>query len=169
MPSWLTQPILNADKTKRMGTIYTYDGRKNIHNESYEMEIEELYGFKTDWNGNELDFNTIKDDIEEEIEDGHFSCPRLYDNYEVFNAEKEKERLGHHLNKMIVNEELIYGGILEEGLKNINKRLMNETLEELKYNTDNPNTLLGKLCIRMDALELFPEWDATDFPHLNTK
>jgi hypothetical protein len=63
-------------------------------------------------------------------------------------------------------------GLFSKGyisLINKNERIKREMQKELVSIVDDPNTLLGKLCIRMDALELFPEWDATDFPHLNTK
>ncbi len=87
-------------------------------------------------------------------------------HHEKSDEDKEKENLGHHLNKMIINKEIQYYKDNYDGLKNINKRLMNETLEQLQYNTDNPNTLLGKLCIRMTALDMFEDWDANDFPNI---
>lgn len=166
MPVWTTSVVLNEDGTNRIGTIYSYDARKNIPNIVYYEEIKELYEFKKDWNGNELSYNLVKDNIEEEIEDGHFTCPRKFDYDEDFDEDKEKENLGHHINKMIINDEILYYKDNYDGLKNINKRLMNETLEQLQYNTDNPNTLLGKLCIRMNALEMFEDWNPNDFPNI---
>ncbi len=130
MSVWTTQPDLNADRTIRIRTIYSYDARKNIPNKAFYEEIKGLYEFKTDWNGNERDFNTVKDHIEEEIYNGYFSCPRKFDYDEDFDEDKEKENLGHHLNKMIINKEIQYYKDNYEGLKNINKRLMKETLEQ---------------------------------------
>ena len=170
MPSWTTSVVLNAHRTKRMGTIYSYDARKNIPNKYYYQEIKELYGFKKDLDGDELPLPIIKANIIEEIEDGHFHCPRKFeeDNEDIGEDEdKEIEILEPHIIKMSMNEDIVYSVKYELSyLKNINKRIMNDTLEELKYMTDNPHTTLGKLCIRMTALDMFPEWDASDFPNI---
>ena len=160
MRFWTTQPVLNEHRTKRVGTIYTYDGRKNIHNKYYYNEIKSLQkAFLYD----------DVEEIEEELEDGHIHIPRKFDYDEDYNEDYEKERLGHHLNKYRVNCHIFNKRFLIQvgwDLKNVNKRKMNETLGELKNINDDPNTLLGKLCLRQDALEIFPEWDADDFPNI---
>jgi hypothetical protein len=164
MPLWTTSVVLNADRTKRIGTIYSYDARKNTYNKYYCQEIKELYSFKNYDPNFQWD---IQDELIDEIEGGHFQCPRKFDYNEDFDEDKEKERLGHHLNKMELNRVITEDckGILPI-LDNVNKRIMNETLSELLNINDNPHTLLGKLCIRMTALEMFEEWDANDFPNI---
>ena len=99
--------------------------------------------------------------------------PRLYDR--EYWKDKPTEEENETYMKQIVNKIELNYYIKEEKfdiqwcLENYNKRKMKDCLNQLKEMNDDPNTLLGRLCIRYDALELFPEWDATDFPHLNTK
>ena len=51
------------------------------------------------------------------------------------------------------------------GLHNAFLRDKRKMIKELLSIVDNPHTLLGRLCIRMEALEVCPHLDPNDFPH----
>lgn len=87
--------------------------------------------------------------------------------YEIQKEEEFKIDAVANISKLQATWEL--NGLFSKGyvsLINKNARIKREMEKELITIVDDPHKLLGKLCIRMDAMELNDEWVASDFPNI---
>ena len=105
-----------------------------------------------------------------------YRLPQIYENPKDSTTKTRKEQeeyIDSIITKIKLHSEIDYHTIygvecenINDLLKPKNKRIKKEMEKELMSIVDNPHKLLGKLCIRMDAMELNEEWKATDFPNI---
>lgn len=94
--------------------------------------------------------------------------PEMYDITRFPNHKLNSIQEQNTITKMETNYELRCLMDPKIKLKPKNQRIKKEMEKELMSIVDDPHKLLGKLCIRMDAMELNDEWEPTDFPNIPT-